>query len=66
MNEIDRDLSLALLKRLWQRDLISEETFISASNSRFFDKKRFAHYAEADDPNPRKEASTHDDGQKTS
>ena len=61
MNEVDRDLGLALLKRLWQRGLISEETFVSASNSRFFDRKRFTHYAEADNPNHSKEDSTHDD-----
>ena len=61
MNEVDRDLSLALLKRLWQRGLISEETFVSASNSRFFDRKRFARYAESDNPNRSKEDSTHDD-----
>ncbi len=61
MNEIERDLSLALLKCLWQRNLISEETFISASNSRFFDRKRFSHYAEADVPIPNKETGMHDD-----
>ena len=61
MNEVDRDLGLALLKLLWQRGLISEETFVSASNSRFFDRKRFTHYAEADNPNRSKEDSTHDD-----
>jgi len=61
MNEVDRDLGLALLKRLRQRGLISDETFVSASNSRFFDRKRFPHYAEADNPNRSKEDSTHDD-----
>ena len=61
MNEVDRDLGLALLKRLWQRGLISEETYVSASNSHFFDRKRFAHYAEADQPNHNREDSTHDD-----
>ena len=51
MNEVDRDLGLALLKRLWQRELISEKTFVSASNSRFFDRKNYTHYAEADHSN---------------
>jgi len=48
MNEIDRDVGLALLKRLWQRELIPEEVFISAGNSRLFEEKRFAHEAAAD------------------
>jgi len=61
MNEVDRDLGLALLKRLWQRDLISEETFVSVSNSRFFDKKRFVHYAEAKTVNSNEEGGKHDD-----
>ena len=43
MNEIDRDVALALLKRLYLRDFISEKTLLSAQNSRFLDKKRFAH-----------------------
>ena len=41
MTEVDREIALALLKRLWKRELISEETYVSASNSRFFDKRRF-------------------------
>ena len=61
MNEVDRDLGLALLKRLWQRGLISEETFASASNSRFFDRKCFTRYAETDNPTFNKEDSTDDD-----
>ena len=36
MTEVDRDIALVLLKRLWQRELISEETYVSACNSRFF------------------------------
>ena len=46
MTIVDRDIGLALLKRLMQRGLISEETYVSACNSRFFDDKRFLDYAE--------------------
>ena len=46
MNEIDREIGLVLLRRLWQRDFISEELYHSASHSRFFDRKHFSHYAE--------------------
>ena len=35
MNEIDREIGLVLLKRLWQRDLIDQELYRSASRSRF-------------------------------
>lgn len=52
MNEIDREIGLILLKRLWQRNFISEERYRAASRSRLFDRKRFA-----DD----KEAGRHDD-----
>ena len=41
MTEVDRDIALVLLKHLWERELISEETYVSACNSRFFDKRRF-------------------------
>ena len=41
MTEVDREIALVLLKRLWKRELISEETYVSACNSRFFDKRRF-------------------------
>ena len=41
MTEVDRDIALVLLKRLWKRELISEETYVSASSSRFFDKRQF-------------------------
>ena len=47
MTEVDRELGLALLKRLRQRELISEETFVSACNSRFFDAGRFARYVKS-------------------
>ena len=48
MTIVDRDIGLALLKRLQQRGLISEETYVSACNSRFFDANRFLDYAEPD------------------
>lgn len=41
VTEVDRGIALALLKRLWKRELISEETYVSASSSRFFDKRQF-------------------------
>jgi len=41
VTEVDREIALALLKQLWKRELISEETYVSASSSRFFDKRRF-------------------------
>ena len=41
MNEIDREIGLVLLKRLWQRNFISEDLYHSASHSRFFDRKHF-------------------------
>ncbi len=44
MTEIDRDIALALLKRLKERSLITEEQYVSACHSRFFDKKHFAPY----------------------
>lgn len=47
MNEIDREIGLALLKRLWQRELISEDCYHSAARSRLFDRKRFVSDKEA-------------------
>ena len=41
MTEVDRDIALALLKRLRQRELITEAEYIAACNSRFFDSKHF-------------------------
>lgn len=49
MTIVDRDIALALLKRLMQRGLISEEIYVSACNSRFFDANRFSDYAESDE-----------------
>ena len=48
MTIVDRDIGLALLKRLQQRGLISEETYVSACNSRFFNASCFSDYAEPD------------------
>ena len=49
MTIVERDIGLALLKRLMQRGLISEETYVSACNSTFFDANRFSEYAESDE-----------------
>lgn len=48
MNEIDREIGLVLLKRLWQRDLISEELCRAAGRSRLFDRRHFVGAAEAE------------------
>ena len=61
MTEVDREIALALLKRLWKRELISEETYVSACNSRFFDKCRFTSDTEAMEEIMVEEADTHDD-----
>ena len=49
MTIVERDIGLALLKRLMQRGVISEETYVSACNSPFFDANRFSEYAESDE-----------------
>ncbi|MBM6896161.1 hypothetical protein H9X86_02075 [Pseudoflavonifractor capillosus] len=61
MNEIDREVGLILLKRLWQRNMISEDLYLSASCSRFFDRKHFTHYAEDKPLQNQKEDQRHDD-----
>lgn len=61
MTEVDRDIALILLKHLWKRELISEETYVSACNSRFFDKCRFTSDTEAMEEIMVEEAETHDD-----
>lgn len=61
MTEVDRDISLALLSLLRKRELISEETYVSCCNSRFFDEKNFTSYAESTESILSKEDST-DDG----
>lgn len=50
MNEMDREIGLVLLKRLWQRNLISEERYRSASRSRLFDQKQFEEARRYDEP----------------
>lgn len=62
MTEVDRDIALVLLKRLWKRELISEETYVSACNSRFFDKCRFTSDTGAMEEKIVEEDETHDDG----
>lgn len=61
MNEIDREIGLILLKRLWQRNMISEDRYLSARCSRFFDRKHFTHYAEGKPLGNPKEDRRHDD-----
>lgn len=61
MTEVDREIGLALLKLLRKRELISEETYVSCCNSRFFDEKNFTSYAESTERILSKEDST-DDG----
>lgn len=61
MTEVDRDIALILLKHLWKRELISEETYVSACNSRFFDKCRFTSDTEAMEEKIVEEDETCDD-----
>ena len=61
MTEVDRDIALILLKHLWERELISEETYVSACNSRFFDKCRFTSDTEAMEEKIVEEGEIHDD-----
>lgn len=51
LTEMHRDIALALLKRLKERELIGDETYISACNSRFFDSKNFTNYFECTERN---------------
>lgn len=62
MTEVDRDIALVLLKCLWKRELISEETYVSACNSRFFDKCRFTSDTGAMEEKIVEEDETHDGG----
>lgn len=50
MNEMDREIGLVLLKRLRQRNLISEECYHSASCSCLFDRKQFEEARRHDEP----------------
>ena len=61
MTIVERDVGLALLKRLMQRELISEETYVAASHSRFFDEDRFSDYAEADNTHSAQEEQQNDE-----
>lgn len=47
MTEVDRDIALVLLKRLWKRNLITEEVYVAACNSKYFDRKNFTPVAES-------------------
>ena len=61
MTIAERDIGLALLKRLMQRGLISEETYVSASHSRFFDANSFSDYTEADNHHQAQEEISNDE-----
>ena len=50
MTEIDRDIALVLLKHLWERELITEEVYIAACNSKYFDRKNFTPVADSFEP----------------
>lgn len=50
MTEADRDIALALLKSLWKRELITEEVYIAACNSKYFDRKNFTPVADSFEP----------------
>lgn len=61
MTEVDRDIALVLLKRLWKRELQAETYVSSEINSRFFDKCRFTSDTEAMEEIMVEEADIHDD-----
>ena len=42
MTKADRDRALALLKRLRERELITEDIYIAACNSEVFDEKNLS------------------------
>ncbi|MEG2138743.1 MAG: hypothetical protein RRY64_08800 [Oscillospiraceae bacterium] len=46
MTAMDREIALALLGRLRERELITETAYTAACNARFFDSKNFVGYAE--------------------
>ena len=50
MTEIDRDIALVLLKSLWKRELITEEVYIAACDSKYFDRKNFTPVADSFEP----------------
>lgn len=41
MTEVDRDIGLVLLKRLWKQNLITEAVYVAACKSEVFDRKNF-------------------------
>ena len=47
MTEVDRDIGLVLLKRLWKQNLITEAVYVAACNSKYFDRKNFTPVAES-------------------
>ena len=47
MTEVDRDIALVLLKRLWKRNLITKEVYVAACNSKYFDRKNFTPVVES-------------------
>ena len=47
MTEVDRDIGLVLLKRLWKQNLITEAVYVAACNSKYFDRKSFTPVAES-------------------
>ena len=65
MNELDREIGLALLKCLYRRKLISEKTFLAACGSRSFDRNRFTPYGKTDKTDSAGEGSTLNDDPKT-
>ena len=48
MTEVDRDIALALLKRLRERELITQTQYAAACGSRCFDTRRFGGCAAAE------------------
>ncbi len=48
MTEVDREIALALLKRLRQRELITEAVYTAACSSHFYDSKNFFGQANPD------------------
>jgi len=42
VNELNRDIALAILKRLLQRRIISDEIYRSCCNSRYLELQRFS------------------------
>lgn len=62
MTETERDIGLSLLKRLWQRELISEAEYVAACSSRFFDAENFARDTGGQTTQPVQEGGAHVEG----